>query len=204
MTRPGAAVGGEIVFATHNPGKLREVRALLAALRVRVLGLEELDPLALPEEGDDYAANAVAKARAAASASGRPALGDDSGLEVAALDGAPGVRSARYGPSDVARNERLLEALAGVQGAHRGARFVCVAALATPGGELATARGECAGRILAAPRGTGGFGYDPVFEPIEARGRSLAELPAEEKELLSHRGRAFRALLPAIEASLRA
>ena len=197
--------GGGLVFATRSPGKLREVRALLAALPVHVLGLDDLAHLELPEEGDDYAANAVAKARAAASASRRPALGDDSGLEVAALAGAPGVRSARYGASEAARNQRLLEALAGVPAARRGARFVCVAALATPGGDVAIARGECAGRILEAPRGAGGFGYDPLFEPLEdsARGRSLAELPAAEKERLSHRGRAFRALLPAIEACLR-
>ena len=195
----------EVVFATRNPGKLREVRALLAELPVRVLGLDEVADLELPEEGGDYAANAAAKARTAAAASARLALGDDSGLEVAALAGGPGARSGRYGASEAARNQRLLEALAGVPAARRGARFVCVAALATPDGDVATARGECAGRILEAPRGAGGFGYDPIFEPFEstARGRSLAELPPAEKDRLSHRGRAFRALLPAIEACLR-
>jgi len=196
--------GATLVVATHNPGKLREVRALLWALPVRVLGLDEVR-VALPEEGDDYAANAAAKASAAALASGWPALGDDSGLEVDALAGAPGARSARLGTSDAERNERLLAILAGVPAERRGARFVCVAALATPEGDVATARGECAGRILEAPRGAGGFGYDPLFEPSEAavRSRSFAELSAAEKERLSHRGRAFRALLPALEACLR-
>ena len=200
--------GATLVFATRNPGKLREVRALLSALPVRVLGLDDAVRVTLPEEGEDYADNAAAKARAAALASGWAALGDDSGLEVDALAGAPGARSARLGTSDAERNERLLAALAGLPAERRGARFVCVAALAMPGAsalKVAIARGECAGRILAAPRGAGGFGYDPLFEPSEAaaRGRSFAELPAAEKDRLSHRGRAFRALLPAIEAYLR-
>jgi len=178
------------------------VRALLAALPVRVAGLEELPALELPDEGDDYAANAVAKARAAARASGRLALGDDSGIEVDALGGAPGVRSARFGSDDGDRNRRLLAALRGVAPERRGARFVCVAALVTPEGDFATAQGACAGRVLEAPRGAGGFGYDPIFEPLEAAGRSMAELPPAVKDRLSHRGRAFRALLPALEARL--
>jgi XTP/dITP diphosphohydrolase len=193
-----------VVLATANPGKLREVRALLGAAGLEVVGLDAIGPVALPEEGDDYEANALAKARAAARASGLPALGDDSGLEVEALDGAPGPRSARYGGpglDDAGRTRALLAALAGVPPERRGARFVCVAALALPGGEVATARGECAGRIAEAPRGSAGFGYDPVFEPTPG-GPTMAELPPAEKERISHRGRAFRALAPALRARL--
>jgi XTP/dITP diphosphohydrolase len=184
------------VVATSNPGKLREIRALLGPLPVPLVGLEACPDLELPPEGDDYAANASAKARAAAAASGCPALGDDSGLEVEGLGGAPGPHSARYGEAgldDAGRVARLLAALAGREGEERRARFVCAAALATPGGELATARGECRGRIARAPRGGHGFGYDPVFEP-EGRGRTMAELSAAEKNHLSHRARAFAAL----------
>jgi XTP/dITP diphosphohydrolase len=193
-----------VVLATGNPGKLREVRALLAALPIELLGLEEIGEVSLPEEGDDYAANAAAKALAAARASGLLALGDDSGLEVDALGGAPGPRSARFGGpglDDAGRTAALLAALAAVLPARRGARFVCVAALAAPDGVVATARGECAGRIATAPRGAAGFGYDPVFEPTPG-GPTLAELPLEEKQRLSHRGEAFRALAPALRALL--
>jgi XTP/dITP diphosphohydrolase len=193
-----------VVLASGNPGKLREVRALLGSPELEIVGLDAIGPLELPEEGDDYEANAVAKARAAAVASGLPALGDDSGLEVDALGGAPGPRSARYGGAgldDAGRTRALLAALAGVPAERRGARFVCVAALALPEGGTLTARGECPGRIAAAPRGAAGFGYDPVFE-IAPGGPTMAELPAAEKERISHRGRAFRALAPALRARL--
>lgn len=192
-----------MVVATANAGKLREFRAILAELPVALRGLADFPGVALPEEGEDYVENAVAKARAAARGSGRPALADDSGLEVAALGGAPGPRSARYGGpglDDAGRCRRLLEALAGAGSADRSARFVCVAALATPEGEVVTARGECRGRILEAPRGAGGFGYDPVFE-VEGRGRAMAELAPGEKNRLSHRARALRALEPRIRAA---
>lgn len=185
-----------LVLATRNAGKAREVASILAALDVRI------EPLAadvmLPEEGDSYEANAVAKALAAARATGCVALGDDSGLEVDALGGAPGPLSARYGGAgldDAARSAALLAALEAVPDAARGARFVCVAAVATPRGEVATARGVCEGRLLRAPRGDGGFGYDPIFAVGES---TMAELPAAQKDALSHRGRAFRALLPAL------
>jgi XTP/dITP diphosphohydrolase len=192
-----------LVVATGNAGKLAELRALLAPLPLRVAGLAEFAPVAFPDEGDDYAANAEAKARAAARALALPALGDDSGLEVAALGGAPGPRSARYGGPGLADAERtalLLRELE-ARGGDRRARFVCVAALALPEGAVRTARGACEGRIGAAPRGANGFGYDPVFEPDlpgERAGRTFAELGADEKDQLSHRGRAVRALLPAI------
>jgi XTP/dITP diphosphohydrolase len=194
-----------LVVATGNPGKLAELRALLAGLPLRVAGLAEFPPLAFPDEGDDYAANAAAKARAAAAALGAPALADDSGLEVDALGGAPGPRSARFGGpglDDAGRAALLLRELAAHTGAPRGARFVCVAAVALPGGALRSARGSCAGRIASAPRGRSGFGYDPVFEPDEQAApgrRTLAELGPEEKARISHRARALAALRPALE-----
>jgi XTP/dITP diphosphohydrolase len=193
-----------VVLASGNAGKLREVRALLAALPVALVCLAEVGDVALPDEGDDYAANAAAKALAAARASGLLALGDDSGLEVDALGGAPGPRSARFGGpglDDAGRTRALLAALADVPPARRGARFVCVAALAAPDGLITTTRGECAGWIAEAPRGAAGFGYDPVFE-LTPGGSTLAELPVEEKERISHRGHAFRALVPALRARL--
>lgn len=193
-----------VVVATGNAGKLREVRELLAHLPIALVSLADVGPVSLPEEGDDYEANAAAKALAVARATGSLAIGDDSGLEVDALGGAPGPRSARYGGpglDDAGRVRALLDALAGVPPERRTARFVCVAALATPNGVVATARGECPGRIAVAPRGAAGFGYDPVFE-LEPRGPTMAELPAEEKHRVSHRGRALRALEPALRARL--
>jgi len=191
------------IVATKNAGKLAEMRALLGDLPLALRGLADLPRIELPAEGDDYAANAVAKARAVALATGLPALGDDSGLEVDALGGRPGVHSARYGGpgrDDAGRVTLLLHELATVQQAQRSARFVCVVALVTPDGESVTARGSCEGRILAAPRGAGGFGYDPVFAP-EGRDVSLAELPADEKNRLSHRGRAVAALRAKLQAA---
>ena len=182
-----------VAVATENPGKLREIRALLEPLRAEVCGLADLPPLALPPEGDDYAANAVAKALSAARHGGCPAVGDDSGLEVEGLGGAPGPRSARWGGpglDDAGRVAHLLASLSRRSGDARRARFVCLAALALPDGTVETFRGECAGRIALAPRGASGFGYDPVFELPEL-GRTLAELSPEEKARVSHRGKAF-------------
>jgi XTP/dITP diphosphohydrolase len=189
-----------VVLATRNAGKAREVATILAELALRIDPLGE--DVALPEEGDEYEANAIAKALAAARATGLLALGDDSGLEVDALGGAPGSRSARYGGAgldDAGRIVALLRALEAVPDPQRVARFVCVAALATPQGDVATAHGVCEGRLLRAPRGAGGFGYDPIFAVGDA---TLAELPAAAKDALSHRGRAFRALVPALRARL--
>lgn len=182
-----------VVLATRNAGKLREVRAILAGLPLELVPLP--DSVELPPEGDAYEANAIDKAVAAARATGFLAIADDSGLEVDALGGGPGALSARYGPDDAARNARMLAELAGVPDAARGARFVCVAAWATPDGHHGTARGVCEGRILHATRGAGGFGYDPLFGVGDAAvPRSMAELTAAEKDAVSHRGRAFRAL----------
>ena len=194
----------EVVVATSNPGKLREVCAILSGLEGHLLALEAVAPLCFPEEGDDYDANAAAKALTCARATGRLALADDSGLEVDALGGRPGVRSARYGGpglDDAGRVARLLEELRGVTEAGRSARFVCSAALAYPDGRVLGARGRCEGRILAAARGASGFGYDPIFQP-DGWEVSMAELSENEKNRLSHRARAFRALRGDIEAAL--
>lgn len=198
-----------VALATGNEGKVRELRALLEPMGLRAASLVELGPVAFPAEGDDYEANARAKALAAARALGLPALADDSGLEVEGLGGAPGVRSARYGGPDLddaGRCALLLRELAVRPGASRRARFVCVAALALPDGALHAARGVCEGAIEPAPRGASGFGYDPVFrveEPGWRDGRTLAEMAPAEKARLSHRARALAALSPALAALAR-
>jgi XTP/dITP diphosphohydrolase len=197
----GSRPSPELVLATSNPGKLREFREILGELSLTFQALAAFPEVQLPEEGDDYQENAAAKALAIAEATGRPALADDSGIEVTALGGRPGPRSARYGGGDLddaGRLQKLLGELAASGAADRSARFVCVAALAFPGGEVITARGECPGRILDAPRGGGGFGYDPIFE-VEAGGRSMAELPPAEKNRISHRARALLALRDVIQ-----
>ena len=190
----------ELVVATSNPGKLLEFRALLGELPLSLRILSAFPEVILPEEGDDYTENAIAKAKTSARETGRPALADDSGLEVDALDGRPGVRSARYGGpelSDPQRTARLLEELSAVPEGRRGARFVCVAALALPDGRTTTRRGICEGRILEEARGQAGFGYDPIFAPA-GEDRALAELPAPAKNRISHRGRALAELTPVI------
>ena len=180
-----------LFLATGNPGKAREVRALLP--NVQVLTLAER-PLPMPEEtGVTFEENAVLKAEFAAARLGMPALADDSGLEVDALGGAPGVRSARYAEgTDADRWRKLLAALG--ESEDRSARFVCALALARPNQAPRVVRGTCEGRIAAAPDGEGGFGYDPIFE-VEP-GRTMARLSPEEKNRRSHRGAALRALLP--------
>jgi XTP/dITP diphosphohydrolase len=201
-----------LLFATGNPGKLRELRRLVEGLPVEVISPADL-PGGIPEveeDGATFAANAEKKAVSAARASGLHAVADDSGLCVDAIYGLPGVNSARWtedeapGLSGVARDEannrRLLRALEGVPDEVRGARYRAVLVLASPGGEvLARVEGTCRGRIATAPRGEGGFGYDPLFLPDARPGRTMAELPAGEKDALSHRGEAFRALRPEIE-----
>jgi len=195
-----------VVVATRNRGKLREILVLLqeAKLGFRLLTIDELAPHAeLREDEATFEGNALAKARQAAAATGLPALADDSGLEVDALGGAPGVWSARYAglPSDDARNnEKLAQAMAasGVPAGGRGARYRCVAAFVDPGRGLELTRaGVCEGEILSAPRGSGGFGYDPLFVPVgyDDDGRTMAELSQADKDAISHRGRAARELL---------
>jgi XTP/dITP diphosphohydrolase len=194
----------EAVLATSNPGKLGEIREILSPLSLAIRPLSDFPGVVLPEEGADYEENAIAKAKAAAHFSDRVALADDSGLEVSCLGGAPGPLSARYGGpglDDAGRVDALLEALANCSGEQRRARFVCIAALATPEGDIVTARGECAGHILDAPRGRSGFGYDPVFL-VEGIGRAMAELSKSEKNQISHRASAFGALSGAIRIQL--
>jgi len=198
----GEGAEPEWVVATGNAGKLVEFRAILEDLPVHLVSLAEHPEVVMPGEGDDYTANAIAKARTVARATGRPALADDSGLEVAALDGRPGPHSARYGGPELDDAGRVAKLLGALRDSRvRAARFVCVAALATPDGACETALGICNGEILDAPRGDGGFGYDPVFLP-EGQDRAMAELAAETKNRISHRARALRALRPAIDRAL--
>jgi len=200
----------ELFFGSGNPGKLRELVRLVAGLPIQVITPADLGrPLPeVVEDGATFAENAAKKAVAFARFSGLVALADDSGLCVEALGGAPGVFSARWSEAeapglggaarDLANNAKLLAALAGQPKDRRGAAYHAVLALAGPdGGLLASVEGRCAGRIGRAPRGTGGFGYDPLFVP-EGRALTMAELPAEEKDALSHRGAAFRALRPVL------
>ena len=184
-----------LVLATANPGKVRELAALVAEWgKVEVRSLVDQPGVVLPEEtGTTYRENAALKARAVAAATGCAALADDSGLEVDALGGAPGVRSARYGTTDAERIERLLAALAGRPPAERTARFRCVVVLAWPDGREVEAEGTCEGTITEVPAGAGGFGYDPVFYSTEL-GCTFAEAPAGAKTRVSHRARAMRAL----------
>jgi XTP/dITP diphosphohydrolase len=181
------------VLASRNEHKLRELSALL-----RPHELEALPPgLELPPEtGTTFAANALIKARAAATATGRPAVADDSGIEAAALNGAPGVWSARYAGEDATDEQNLDKLLRDVpaDGVRRVA-YVCALAYVEPGGGEQLVEGRCEGVLAHEPRGEGGFGYDPAFVPDDyADGRTMAELEPEEKDAISHRGRAARAL----------
>jgi XTP/dITP diphosphohydrolase len=191
-----------VVMATRNPGKIRELRAILKGLKIRLLSLTDFPALPeIPEEGATFSENAAAKARAVAQLTGWPALADDSGLEVAALGGRPGVFSARYAqdrtapqpPSDADNWRKLLDELREVDRGERQARFVCAMALALPDGRVFAARGECSGLIAFEPRGTQGFGYDPVFW-VPAYGRTMAELGPRVKNRISHRAQALKAL----------
>jgi XTP/dITP diphosphohydrolase len=191
----------QLVLATNNAHKREELRAILAPLGHALLDLSAWPALGdPPETGATFEENALQKARFVYEAVGLPTLADDSGLEVDALGGAPGVHSRRYTPEATAEsnNRRLLAALEGV--ADRRARFVCALALVAPGGE-AVLRGTCEGRVLVEARGAGGFGYDPLFGPDAAPGRSMAELPPGEKNRISHRGAAL-ARLPSLLAAV--
>ncbi len=198
----------EVLLATGNPHKLDEVRAVLSPLGWTVLGLDDLDGPTPPEpeeDGDTFEANARSKALAYAAATGRLALADDSGLEVDALGGAPGVRSARFAgvdgdraTRDAANNRLLVERLRGTEASDRTARFVCAMCLAGPDGRiLAETRGTFDGVIVLEPRGSNGFGYDPHLL-LPGDGCTSAELSPEEKNARSHRGAATRAMAEAM------
>jgi len=199
-----------ILLATRNAGKLKELRELLCtreAQQITWRGLEEFPSVAdAPETGQTLVQNARAKALYYAHATGLWTLADDSGLEVDALGGAPGVHSARYAGvprDDAANNRKLVAALAGVPLERRTARFRCAMALAEPGRILLESSGTVEGLIIDEPRGSNGFGYDPHFL-LPDLGKTVAELPAEQKNALSHRGRAARALLPQLMSLLHA
>lgn len=183
----------ELLLATNNPGKVREYQRLLGETGFRLVTPAEAGLNVMPAEtGDTFARNAVIKAEALSVSSGLPALADDSGLEVDALGGEPGVMSARFGGaglSDEGRNDLLLSRLKGVPDGSRTARFRCAIAVAAPGRKTEVVEGTVEGCIAAGPAGKGGFGYDPVFLP-EGLNRTMAELSPEEKDSLSHRARA--------------
>ncbi len=189
------------MLATRNDHKLRELAELMRPY--------ELDPLPAdvelpPETGTTFADNALGKARAAALATGRPAVADDSGIEAAALGGAPGVWSARYAAEDATDEENLQKLLDEVPlDGDRGVAYVCALAYVEPGGREELVHGRCEGQLAAEPRGEGGFGYDPAFVPDDYPGdeRTMAELTPAEKDAISHRGRAARALVARLIAA---
>lgn len=184
----------KLVIATRNPHKLEEIRAIFPFEGLEVLGVDGFPDLPeIEEDGDTFEVNAVKKAATTALITGVWALADDSGLEVGALGGLPGVRSARYAgePSDyLANNRKLLDAMQGVE--DRRARFTCVMALASPAGQCRVERGQCAGRIAEVPQGDKGFGYDPLFIP-DGHNITFAEMDGDRKNRISHRGAALAA-----------
>ena len=199
----------KVVLATANAGKVVEMRRLLAAQApdVEVLGLADVEAYEPgPETGATFAENALAKALEAVEATGLPAVADDSGLTVDALGGMPGVLSARWAGrhgDDRANLELVLGQVADVPDERRGAGFVCAAAWALPDGRSEVVHGEVRGTLLRAPRGTGGFGYDPIFVP-EGMALTSAELTPEDKDRISHRGQALRLLVPRLVEVLHA
>jgi len=190
-----------LLIATNNPGKVREYVTLLAGLPLTLVGLADVGiTIAVPEDGATFAENALIKARAYCALSRLPTLADDSGLEVDALGGAPGVYSARYageGASDAIRYRKLLAELGDRPAEERAARFRCAIALVLSDGTEVLTEGTCEGVIGQGPRGANGFGYDPIFY-MPALGRTMAELEPEVKDRVSHRGRAAMRLKPAL------
>lgn len=189
----------EIALATRNDHKIRELERICADWPVRWVTADDAGAAEFPdveETGDTYLENAALKARAVAAALGIPALADDSGIEVDALGGRPGVRSARYageGATDEQNLREMIRAIRGIPGGGRTARYRCLAVLSAPDGALTWAEGTCEGTLETSPRGSGGFGYDPIFVPA-GWDETMAELSPEQKDRISHRGRAFRGL----------
>jgi len=195
----------KLLVATRNSGKVSEFADMFADLQLQWIGLADLGlDLEVAETGETFRENAIIKATEYAAASGLLTLADDSGLEVDALDGRPGVHTARYGGAGltpVQRYELLLEDMKGVPMADRSARFRCAIALSSGQGILGTAGGVCEGKIAERPAGFGGFGYDPVFY-LPDQGQTMAELPAAEKHLISHRGKAIAEIAPLLRLVL--
>jgi XTP/dITP diphosphohydrolase len=193
-----------VLLATRNAGKIEELQRILAPYDVELVGLDD-DFEPGPETEPDFRGNALAKAREAAAHSGLPSVADDSGLAVDALNGMPGVLSARWAGrhgDDVGNLELLLGQIADVPEDRRTARFVCAAAAVLPDGRELVVEESVEGRIIESPRGTNGFGYDPIFVPLDET-RTTAEMPSQEKDAISHRGKAFRALAPKLVDALR-
>lgn len=192
-----------LALASRNPGKLREIRTILGGLAsIRLTSADEYPGwVAPPEDDDTYEGNALVKARSLAAFAGVPVIADDSGIEVDALGGGPGVRSARFAGEDATDEEnlaKLIGVIRAVPDEARGARYRCVAVLVTPSGKESAAEGIVEGTLVIDRRGSGGFGYDPIFVPLGDT-RTMAELSPEEKDRISHRGKAFRGLVPAID-----
>ena len=185
----------ELVLATGNQGKVAEFQRLLEDLDIKERSMKEFPEIGeIVEDGKSFSENALIKARTVCQITGRPALADDSGLMVDALDGAPGIYSARFAGeehNDAANNEKLLHLLENVEEEKRTAKFFCAIAIALPDGRGFIAKGSCPGKILRELKGEGGFGYDPLFY-VEEMGKTFAELTMEEKNRISHRGRANR------------
>jgi XTP/dITP diphosphohydrolase len=198
-------VSVRVVLATGNAGKVRELNEILAAAVPglpdgTVVAQRAFDVAPVVEDGTTFAANALLKARAACTASGLPAVADDSGLCVDVMGGAPGIFSARWAGrhgDDAANLQLLLAQLGDVRDEDRGAHFTCAAALVLPDGTETVAEGRMDGRLIRAPRGSGGFGYDPIFVPAD-QDLTAAELAPEDKNAISHRGKALRGLVPAL------
>lgn len=196
----------KIIFATGNEGKMKEIREILADLGLPVLSMKEAGITAdILEDGTTFAENALIKAKAVQELCGEIVLADDSGLEVDYMDGAPGIYSARWMGEDTSyevKNQAIIDRLDGVEGMDRSARFVCEIAAVFPDGQTAVCRGTIEGVIAHESRGEGGFGYDPIFL-LQERGMTTAELTAEEKNAVSHRGNALRKIRPVLEAWIR-
>lgn len=189
-----------VALATKNPGKVREIQAIIAES-----GVELIPPnpswTPPPETDPTYRENALAKARSLVACMGIPCLADDSGIEVDVLDGGPGPRSARFAGDDATDEQNLralIDVVARTPVAQRGARYRCVAVLVAPGGEEHVAEATVEGALITQPRGSNGFGYDPIFVPEADPARTMAELDPQEKDAISHRGKALRALIPAL------
>ncbi len=194
----------KFVLASNNQGKLLEMREILSEIGVEVISQREAGISVEPEEnGTTFEENSIIKARASCEASGLPAIADDSGLVVCALGGEPGVYSARYGGDGLSDTDRYTLLLKNMEGkTDRSAKFVSCISCVFPNGDVITAEGECPGEILHAPKGDGGFGYDPVFF-VKSLGKSMGEMSHEEKNSVSHRGNAIRAFYPKLRDYLK-